>query len=416
VKDRVTRLKIRLLVRRRFVHPESFRLWEALEAGSIPIIEDDAYFDALLSPLLRLVPGYNHSTGGILSRSVHPLPVLAPPPGCPRPSTTEYHKPPHPPPECADVWPALPTALQAWEARLPELRDAAANFWASVRRAAACAVGTIVRHGSQWQQYSGRADLPPGCRFGSERKQPSKKSDREFSTERFPAKPPPIDATPPSGPLWEPFEIVVGGGPNPKPTWIASQSIAGMDQPSVPAGSETRSMTSDGESQVSPQNFSVMDSDEGVGVVTSENQPNHLSRTASEQSSSPSMATDRCHHHDLRCRAREVAAMGVDPATHALLHGSISDARAMAKALFSRRDRRPATGTTDMGERAEERNVGSFPTGPCENDCDCAGEAACSVDGMCDSRVQGHCPPLPMSAAARALQIFVEVMLSCSRI
>lgn len=57
-----------VLCPRGFVHPESFRLSEALEADAVPIIEDDAYFDHLLGsdhPIPRLLPPVNCSRPGI---------------------------------------------------------------------------------------------------------------------------------------------------------------------------------------------------------------------------------------------------------------------------------------------------------------------------------------------------------------
>jgi hypothetical protein len=119
---------------RGFVHPESFRLSEALETGSIPIIEQDAYFAMLFG-------------------EDHPLPMLPPPPRCREPETTEYHPPPHPSPHCADVWPALGSLVEAISADLPALHATVAAWWARHKRLVTRRVRALVLHGALWQHH-----------------------------------------------------------------------------------------------------------------------------------------------------------------------------------------------------------------------------------------------------------------------
>jgi hypothetical protein len=346
--------------------------------------------------------------GNVTGRSSHPLPALPPPPGCPRPSTAEYHVPPHPPPACADVWPALPEALARWEARLPALRAEAAAFWAAVRRGAACAVGALVRHGAEWRRHAGGADLPPHCRV--------------------------------AGPLWPPRPpALLSQSPRNEPTpetslprsaakGAAAVAASGGSSPAAPVGAaESRradpfvisahypvaaTAWSIGASPVSSRTHAV------PTWTSPPPSPRHPPLPQPPQP--PSGQTASCHHHDLRCRAREVAAAGVDEATHAVLHGSIADARAMAGALFTRSP--AATGSWSgidvrgLGSHPEERRLGQFPTGPCEHDCDCAGAAACGADGMCTHEAEGHCLPPAGSAGALAIARFVEVLHFCTQV
>ena len=127
---------------RGFVHPESFRLTEALETGSVPIIEQDEYFKMLF--------GENH-----------PLPMLPPPPGCHVPATARYHPPPHPSPaECADVWPALGALVDALSRDLPALQTRIASWWREHKALVKRRVGALVRHGARWERHLAVLDAP----------------------------------------------------------------------------------------------------------------------------------------------------------------------------------------------------------------------------------------------------------------
>mmetsp|Transcript_12175 Transcript_12175/g.42357 ORF Transcript_12175/g.42357 Transcript_12175/m.42357 type:complete len:1028 (-) Transcript_12175:32-3115(-) len=113
---------------RGFVHPESFRLSEALESGSIPVVEEDAYFAGLLG-------------------DDHPLVMLPPPTNCSVPRTTRYHPPPHPRPDCADVWSGVDERLRSLLEDAPALREKVKTWWRRMKETLKKRVRSLVLTG-----------------------------------------------------------------------------------------------------------------------------------------------------------------------------------------------------------------------------------------------------------------------------
>ena len=368
---------------RGFVHPESFRLWEALESGSVPIIEGDEYFDALLG-------------------AGHPLPSLPQPKDCPRPSTTIHRPLPYPPLECADVWPALPDAMARLIPMHLKLQQETYSWWQHFRRNVTERVAAVIRHGAGWQ------------------------AQMEFGLGAV---------TSPDGPSNEspgdPNVTVVlsrGGGGQRAPLWglkARSDKIVVQDE----ARAKNQGSHSDPKGQArSPRN----------SPVGTSHAPGEGLEPAVQGSSK-----NECNHHDLRCRAEEAANMP-DKESHQALHSSISEAKAMAGALFSRRPTLEHTNSTgplrdhdeaymaELDRRRHETEdesdttlstveedpgtvdqdgvyqVGRYPNGPCESDCDCPGAQAC-VEGSCTTAVEGLCPS--KGAGAAALRRFGAVLV-----
>jgi GR25 family glycosyltransferase involved in LPS biosynthesis len=340
---------------RGFVHPESFRLSEALETGSVPIIERDAYFAMLFGP-------------------DHPLPMLQPPAGCPEPATARYHKPPHPSPtECADVWPALGALVEGLSPDLPSLQATIAKWWGEHKALVKRRVGALVRHGVRWQRHLDARDLPA---------------------------PPPLAAGEGVCAAWE-----ARGN---------DEISAGRASPAEAVGRPGAAAPAAGGAV--PQESSAL-GDERPGR---RHPPAQATALHGGGGGETPQSTGACGHHDLECRARAASSWDANP----VLEENIRDARYHLGALFaadgagvehagrgpgdrggepgggwvvaSEEEREAVERAREARERPERQAAGSFPAGPCQSDCDCAGAMACvptgaAGEGECVRSGRGTC-------------------------
>eukprot|EP00960_Hanusia_phi_P034533 751138-Hanusia_phi.AAC.1 len=314
---------------RGFVHPESFRLSEALESGSIPLVEEDVYFEKLFG-------------------ADHPLIMLPPPPNCSVPRTTKFHPPPHPRPECADVWSGVDQKLKSLLADAPSIRKKLKWWWRQVKQRIKRRVRSLVLTG-----------LP----------------DREM------------------------FD----GG------YAAEKSEQESEQEGDKERQEQEQKRQEQKGQEQEQKGQEQEQEQ---EQQEQEQEQEREQEQEEQSGRPTLEPSsddqpRCGHHDLACRARlryaenQVLTENILEARkklQQLFPHAAGSSRSLPSPLVAPDSMagvhselvRDQVIDWSIGAAEEDRNsFGRYPRG-CQDDCDCPGAFAC-VDGACDRYTRGAC-------------------------